>query len=103
MKISPSFAEKFKTISMILVFSVIAIIGLASQLMANSDANNIELLKKQGYTSIEMGGYNFFCDEGTPQRRNFVAINPKGQKVEGALCAGRILLPDSIDTKIIEK
>lgn len=63
----------------------------------NSVERNTEFLQAKGYTSVEIGGYNLLCAKGSTLRRHFKAVNPKGQEVEGQLCAGRALLPDNID------
>jgi hypothetical protein len=74
--------------------------GVLLQNHFNSPERNTEFLKNHGYTSIHIGGYNLWCPKGSSLRREFTAVDPKGQEVEGSLCAGNLFISDKIDTKI---
>lgn len=48
-----------------------------------------ETLRKSGFTDIQTTGYDFFsCSDEDTFSTAFVATNPKGERVEGAVCCG---------------
>ena len=48
-----------------------------------------ELLRKQGYTDIEMTGYDFFsCSEDDQYQDGFRAKTVTGETVTGTVCSG---------------
>lgn len=51
--------------------------------------NARSVLKSQGYTGIEMTGYNLLeCAEGDIYHTGFSAVAPSGARVRGTVCAG---------------
>ena len=47
------------------------------------------VLKAQGYSEIEITGYNFLeCSEDDIYRTGFTATAPNGIKVQGTVCGG---------------
>lgn len=79
------------------------VLGVYLSITFNTPEKNEQLLKDKGYTSIEIGSYNFWCPKGILLRRHFKAIDSKGQEVEGSLCGGSFFMSDKIDTKPINK
>ena len=46
------------------------------------------LLEEQGYTNVEITGFNLFaCSEDDMYRYNFTATNPNGKQVKGVVCS----------------
>lgn len=46
------------------------------------------LLSDQGYTNIEIKGFNLLaCSEDDVYRYNFTATNPNGKQVKGVVCS----------------
>lgn len=46
------------------------------------------ILSDQGYTNIEMKGFNAFaCSQDDFYRYNFTATNPNGKQVKGVICS----------------
>lgn len=51
----------------------------------------IEVLQKQGYTNIEITGYEFgACAEEDVFHTGFIATSPSGYVVSGLVCSGWI-------------
>lgn len=49
----------------------------------------VEVLEANGYTNIEITGYNFFsCSEDDAFKTGFEATAPNGTRVEGTVCSG---------------
>lgn len=49
----------------------------------------LSVLKAQGYSDIEIIGYNFLeCSEDDIYRTGFTATAPNGSKVQGTVCGG---------------
>lgn len=66
---------------------IIAILVLSG---CETDNKGSEItLSNAGYTSIKTGGYAFFmCKDNLKIKTKFSAINPRGVKVNGAVCCG---------------
>jgi hypothetical protein len=48
-----------------------------------------EVLEKQGYTNLEVGGYGWFaCSEDDWFATQFKGTSPTGDTVEGTVCKG---------------
>lgn len=48
-----------------------------------------ELLHQQGYTDVQITGYNgFACGRDDTYATGFTATNPAGNRVSGTVCAG---------------
>ena len=69
--------------------TLIAIVLCAILLSSCSGASTSEiLLEEQGYTNVEITGFNVFaCSEDDLYRYNFTAINPNGKQVKGVVCS----------------
>ena len=51
-------------------------------------ASSEVLLEEQGYTNVQITGYNpFACSEDNFYKYNFTAINPNGKQVKGVVCS----------------
>ena len=49
----------------------------------------VEVLQKQGYTNIEITGYEFgACSEEDVFHTGFIAVSPSGYAVGGVVCSG---------------
>ena len=68
----------------------IFLIVIAISLAACTDPKQAEkVLKQQGYTSINAGGYSWLgCSQDDTYATEFTAISPNGSPVKGAVCAG---------------
>lgn len=54
----------------------------------NGNVSSTEILEKQGYTNVEITGYNLFaCSEDDMYRLNFTAVNSNQKKVKGVVCS----------------
>lgn len=69
----------------------------------NSPEKVKQYLETKHFHDVRVGSYNWFCAKGTPIRRNFEALNENNELVEGSICAKRLILSDSIETKKIMK
>ena len=50
-----------------------------------------EILTSQGYTNIEITGYDWFeCSEDDLYQTGFIANAPNGTPVEGVVCGGML-------------
>lgn len=68
---------------LIIATAIILFTGCTS----SSDANRA--LKSQGYTNIQITGYNMFsCGEDDFYSTGFIATNPQGLSVNGTVCSG---------------
>jgi hypothetical protein len=100
--------QSYNFINKTTLFLVIGIVAVGNALVyhqnnVNSPENNTEFLQSKGFTSIQVGQFNFFCGKGTKLSRHFKAISPQGEEIEGTLCAGRKFFDDKIETKVISK
>ena len=68
---------------------LLAIICLCFLLVScDGNATSTEILEEQGYTNVEITGYNLFaCSEDDMYRLNFTATNPNGTPVKGVVCS----------------
>ena len=49
----------------------------------------IKVLTQEGYTQIEVGGYDFFgCGKDDTFATKFTATNAHGKRVRGVVCSG---------------
>jgi hypothetical protein len=54
----------------------------------NGNATSTTILEEQGYTNVEITGYNpFACSEDDMYRLNFTATSPNGTPVKGVVCS----------------
>lgn len=67
----------------------------------NSSEKSYQLLKEQGFQSIQIGEHYLFCQKGYAIRRHFKALNPKGEPIEGNICADNSNMPNKIESQII--
>ena len=69
--------------------TLIAIVLCTILLSSCSGASTSEiLLEEQGYTNVEITGFNVFaCSEDDMYRYNFTATNPNGKRVKGVVCS----------------
>ena len=69
--------------------TLIAIVLCAILLSSCSGASTSEiLLEEQGYTNVEITGFNLFaCSEDDLYRYNFTATNSNGKQVKGVVCS----------------
>ena len=68
-----------------LIAIVLCVILLSS--CSGASASEI-LLEEQGYTNVEITGFNLFaCSEDDMYRYNFTATNPNGKQVKGVVCS----------------
>lgn len=69
--------------------TLIAILLCTVLLSSCSGASTSEvLLEEQGYTNVEITGYNIFaCSRDDMYRYNFTAINQNGKQVKGVVCS----------------
>jgi hypothetical protein len=69
--------------------TLIAILLCSILLTACSGASTSRvLLEEQGYSNVEIQGYNVFaCSEDDFYRYNFTATNPNGKPVKGVVCS----------------
>jgi hypothetical protein len=68
---------------------ILAVIVLA--LGCTDDSGSTNALKSAGYSNIKLTGYSFFsCSDSDTFATGFVATNPVGQRVNGAVCCGWI-------------
>ena len=69
--------------------TLIAIVLCVILLSSCSGASTSEiLLEEQGYTNVEITGFNVFaCNEDDIYRYNFTATNPNGKQVKGVVCS----------------
>jgi hypothetical protein len=96
-------SSKFLHFSAVLGFFIFTYLVIYFHAEFNSPERNEVLLKSNGYNSIHIGNFNYWCERGTPMRRHFKAINNKGQEVNGSICAGNLIYPDEIKAEIIGK
>lgn len=62
---------------------------IVSGCMCTTESGTIETLHKAGFTDVQTDGYAFFaCSEDDTFATRFVATNPAGQRVGGAVCCG---------------
>lgn len=70
--------------------SIMIILALA--ICLTSCTNNdkaIELLQQEGYTDIEMTGYDMFgCSDKDMYSSGFKATNAQGNRIVGVVCGG---------------
>lgn len=67
---------------------IIAILCIIIVSCTNAD-KAIEVLQKQGYTNIEITGYEFgACAEEDVFHTGFIATSPSGYVVSGVVCSG---------------
>ncbi len=69
--------------------TLIALILCSVLLSSCSGASTSEvLLEEQGYSNVEITGYNpFACSQDDFYRYNFTATNPNGKQVKGVVCS----------------
>jgi hypothetical protein len=93
----------FNKFNILLGIFFLTLAGLVIYLNAefNSPERTKQYLQSNGYTSIHIGNYNYWCARGTPIRRHFKAINSKGQEVDGSICSGNWIYPDEIKVEFI--
>lgn len=86
-----------------LVLGTIVAVGLGIHfnIKGNSEENSADYLKKHGYSSVQIGDNYTNCPKHTPLRREFKAIDSKGQEVIGTLCAGLKTKSDKIEIQVI--
>ena len=68
---------------------LIAIVALCF-LLASCDGKTTSttILEEQGYTNVEITGYNLFaCSQDDMYRLNFTAISPNKTPVRGVVCS----------------
>ena len=54
----------------------------------NGNTTSTTILEEQGYTNVEITGYNpFACSEDDMYRLNFTATSPNGTPVKGVVCS----------------
>lgn len=64
----------------------LALAGLAA---CTDPQNATRILREQGYTDIQMTGYNAFaCSDDDTYHSGFTAKSPNGTPVKGTVCAG---------------
>lgn len=85
-----------------------AFIGMSlySNIKGNFPETSEKFLENHNYTSVQIGDNSNNCRNkgfltGSPMNREFTAINPKGEQVEGFLCAGALFRDDQIVTTVI--
>lgn len=68
----------------------VAMILICLELMSCTDPEKaVEVLQKQGYTNIEITGYEFgACAEEDVFHTGFIAVSPSGYAVGGVVCSG---------------
>lgn len=73
---------------------ITSIIGWGVGMTKPSDEAYLDYLSKEGYTSIQLKGYNYLnvCPKGKYHRENFAAYNRLGYFTEGTVCSN-ILQP----------
>lgn len=69
-----------------IIITAVALLALAS---CTNEDKAISILKKEGYTDIDITGYEpFMCSEEDLYSTGFTATNRAGEKVSGAVCGG---------------
>ena len=54
----------------------------------NGNATSTTILEEQGYTNVEITGFNpFACSQDDMYRLNFTATSPNGTPVRGVVCS----------------
>jgi hypothetical protein len=68
---------------------LIALIALCFLLAScNGNVTSTTILEEQGYTNVEITGFNpFACSEDDMYRLNFTATSPTGKPVKGVVCS----------------
>ncbi len=58
------------------------------------------VLDENGYTEVEMTGYNFFaCSREDFYHTGFIAVSSNGRSVEGTVCSGLLFKNSTIRFK----
>lgn len=71
----------------ITIFAFITAVTLSACTVSDSEARSV--LKKAGYTNIEIGGYDMFaCSDEDTFASQFTATNANGMKIHGTVCCG---------------
>jgi hypothetical protein len=82
--------KKFKQVGWNALQTVCAVgligAGISSLAVLNSDETVTNNLKHEGYSDIKLGNYSWACLEHETGSRNFVALNPHHEPVEGHIC-----------------
>jgi hypothetical protein len=75
----------------ILIVSLLCLICFSfSFFETKNNFDNVEkILTEQGYTNIDLDGYDFFgCGQEDIYRTKFIATNSNNKTVEGTVCCG---------------
>lgn len=68
------------------IITAFALLAMAS---CTNEDKAISILKKEGYTDIDITGYApFMCGEEDLFSTGFTATNKVGERVSGAICGG---------------
>lgn len=68
-------------------FSAVLLGAITLDMKANDPEKATNILKENGFTSIELGDSTWMCGKGYLIKKNFTAINHKGEAIEGKICA----------------
>lgn len=68
---------------------LLIIAALAALAACTDPSTATRVLEDQGYTSVQMTGYNFMaCSKDDTFHTGFTAKSPNGRQVSGTVCAG---------------